>query len=85
MLWICKFTIKFGNIKQKELQSNDFCRKIIQITHIGMKEYAAEYGIVLAGDYIVMNVKQITHTLRESKEKEQSELCNSKQNKFNGI
>lgn len=50
-----------------------------------MKEYAAEYGIVLAGDYIVMNVKQITHTLRESKEKEQSELCNSKQNKFNGI
>lgn len=34
-----------------------------------MKKYAQENGIQLGGDEIVMNVKQITHTLREVKVK----------------
>jgi hypothetical protein len=32
-----------------------------------LREYAREHGIDLAGKDIVMNVKQITHTLRDSK------------------
>lgn len=33
-----------------------------------MKEYAKNNGIILGSDEIVMSVKQITHTLRETKE-----------------
>lgn len=53
-----------------EIDSNGFSTAkpfVVGNIESELRQYAREYGIEIAGDEIVMSVKQITHTLRDSK------------------